>query len=171
MVRYGFVAGLAVATGLVIIFWQQLHSAAYHLALKRMILHNAPAIDVRQARLNSDEALFLDARAREEYEVSHLPKARWVGFEEFGEPAVRDLPLDRPIIVYCSVGYRSDLIAARMQEMGFSNVENMYGGIFEWVNRGHPVYRDGMPTDSVHAYSKRWGIWLRKGEKVFSPAE
>ncbi|WP_159038468.1 hypothetical protein [Brumimicrobium mesophilum] len=44
----------------------------------------------------------------------------------------------------------------------------MYGSIFEWVNEGKPVYNlEGEETMKVHAYSKSWGIWLKKGEKVY----
>lgn len=50
---------------------------------------------------------------------------------------------------------------------GFTRVSNLYGGIFEWVNEGHPVVRNGMPTEEVHAFSKTWGIWLRRGTKVY----
>ena len=44
----------------------------------------------------------------------------------------------------------------------------MYGGIFEWVNEGFPVVNNQeKQTDNVHAYNKSWGIWLKKGVKVY----
>jgi len=48
------------------------------------------------------------------------------------------------------------------------NVVNVYGGIFEWVNRGHPVVTgDGTETETVHAYSKSWSMWLTRGNHVY----
>ena len=47
-------------------------------------------------------------------------------------------------------------------------VYNLYGGLFEWVNQGKEVVKpNGETTETVHAYSKSWGIWLKKGEKVY----
>jgi len=52
--------------------------------------------------------------------------------------------------------------------MGFTNVRNLYGGIFEWVNEGGEIRNSkNQPTDSVHTYSKSWSIWLEKGIKVY----
>jgi rhodanese-related sulfurtransferase len=42
--------------------------------------------------------------------------------------------------VYCSIGKRSDEITKMLGEAGFTNARNLYGGIFEWVNQGHPVF-------------------------------
>ena len=40
-----------------------------------------------------------------------------------------------------------------------------YGSIVEWVNQGNTVVNDtGEKTLKVHAYNKKWGIWLNKGE-------
>lgn len=45
-------------------------------------------------------------------------------------------------------------------EAGYIQVYNLYGGIFEWVNEGHPVFNDQGETDKIHAYNKLWGMWL-----------
>lgn len=71
------------------------------------------------------------------------------------------------VIVYCSVGYRSERIGEKLQDAGFINVQNLYGGIFKWVNEGMPVYNSIGPTKQVHGYSRSWGVWLQKGEKVY----
>ncbi|RYF52680.1 MAG: rhodanese-like domain-containing protein, partial [Cytophagaceae bacterium] len=35
-------------------------------------------------------------------------------------------------------------------------------------NQGNPVVDStGKPTRRVHAYSRTWGIWLNRGEKVY----
>jgi 3-mercaptopyruvate sulfurtransferase SseA len=59
-------------------------------------------------------------------------------------------------------------LPARSKKAGFENVYNLYGGIFQWINEGYElVNQDGKPTNKIHAYSKTWGIWLNKGEKVY----
>jgi len=112
--------------------------------------------------------LILDTRALEEYEVSHLPDAIWVGYDHFQQQKVDALDKEQPILVYCSVGYRSERIGERLQKMGFSNVHNLYGGIFDWVYQGKDVIdAQGDITQRVHTYNKKWSKWLFVGEKVW----
>ena len=72
------------------------------------------------------------------------------------------------MVVYCSVGYRSERIGEKMQKMGFENVSNLYGGIFDWKNQGNTVINlNQEPTDSVHTYNRNWSQWLYNGIKVY----
>ncbi len=70
--------------------------------------------------------------------------------------------------MYCSVGVRSERVGEKLQQAGFKNVRNLYGGIFAWKNKGYVVYnQQNEPTDSVHAYNRYWGQWLTKATKVY----
>lgn len=114
--------------------------------------------------------LVLDARERKEFEVSHLPNAQYCGFDNFEAQILRGVAKDTPIVVYCSIGYRSEKIGEKLQKMGFTNVFNLYGSIFEWVNQGYGVVdKNGNPTQKVHTYNKDWSKWIEKGkaEKVW----
>jgi len=121
------------------------------------------------AILKTDDWLFLDARKKEEYTISHLKNAVWVGYKNFDAVtvlnAIRDI--NKPIVVYCSIGIRSENIGEKLTAMGFINVKNLYGGIFEWKNNGKPVYNSKeKETDSVHTFNKYWGRLLHSGIKV-----
>jgi rhodanese-related sulfurtransferase len=112
--------------------------------------------------------LLLDTRSYEEYEVSHLRNARFVDYNSFKARDMDGFDRDTKIIVYCSVGYRSERIGEKLFKMGFADVSNLYGGIFEWVNEGHTVVnKSGVATDSVHTYNKDWSRWLIGGVKVY----
>ncbi|MDR9442968.1 MAG: rhodanese-like domain-containing protein [Schleiferiaceae bacterium] len=149
---------------------QEVKSKAYAVMLNGLLERQDPELGVAELA-QRPELRRLDARSAEEYAVSHLQGARRVGFKDFDPARVRDLPRDTPVVVYCSVGYRSEKIAARLRKMGFTEVYNLYGGLFEWVNRGNPVYRNEQATRAVHGYSWTWGIWLRRGKKVYGPPE
>ena len=100
--------------------------------------------------------------------MSHLKGAKWVGYDSFDMSTVKGIPKDQPIVVYCSIGARSQEIGKKLKLNGYSEVYNLYGGIFHWVNENNPVFHlDSIPTNKVHAYNKMWGIWLNKGEKVY----
>tara|TARA_R110002051_G_scaffold4043_7_gene21460 strand:+ start:3904 stop:4410 length:507 start_codon:yes stop_codon:yes gene_type:complete len=118
----------------------------------------------------TDTILFLDTREIEEFEVSHLKNAIWVGYKKFDEQKVLKTITDKsqPIIVYCSIGVRSEDIGEQLKELGYTKILNLYGGIFEWKNKGGEVYNDQeIVTDSVHAFSKHWGKLLQEGIKVY----
>ncbi len=115
--------------------------------------------------------VLLDAREKEEFDVSHLPNALWVGDKSFQLDSVTSKITDKntELVVYCSIGVRSENIAEKLMEAGYTNVKNLYGGIFEWKNHGYPVYDpEGYETEKVHAFSKHWGKLLHKGEKLYS---
>lgn len=145
---------------------QMVGSKAFSLMLSGLLSDETPTTDVYEVADSSD-VYFLDARQFKEYQVSHIKGATWVGYEDFSLARVPEIPKNEPIIVYCSVGYRSEKITEKLMQAGFTNVKNLYGGIFEWVNAGKPVYNGTQVTDSVHAYDHLWGVWLTQGKKVY----
>lgn len=146
---------------------QHVQEPAYQEKLQHLLSDNTPVIDVPQLA-KERKPMLLDARPAEEYDVSHIAGARRVGYGDFDLSRVKDLPKDTAIVVYCSVGYRSERITEKLLKAGFTNVKNLYGGIFEWVNAGHTVVDDsGKATDRVHAYNKNWSRWVLKGVKVY----
>jgi rhodanese-related sulfurtransferase len=146
----------------------QTNSKAYKVMLEGMYKHTVPTVSCSELKKEQHDVVLLDTRAKREYEVSHLPKARWVGYDEFDLKNIENLPKDTPIVVYCTVGVRSERIGEKLKAAGYRNVRNLYGSIFEWVNQDNPVVdNQGKPTQKVHAYSRTWGVWLNKGEKVY----
>ncbi|HSI78231.1 MAG TPA: rhodanese-like domain-containing protein [Lunatimonas sp.] len=142
-------------------------SPAYKALLNKTYEKDFPLVYPEQKGLLR-EAVVLDTREEKEYAVSHLKTARWVGYETFSMESVSEIPKDETIVVYCSIGARSLEIGKKLKAAGFQNVYNLYGGIFHWVNEENPVFTpDTIQTDQVHTYNKMWGMWLKKGEKVY----
>jgi len=141
--------------------------------LKKYNTESVPYIHIEESSANTS-ILYVDARKRKEYEVSHLKNALWVGYEQFDAGKVqKEIPAkDTEIVVYCSIGVRSEDIGEKLMKLGYTNVSNLYGGIFEWKNKGFPVYDDqGQETEKVHAFDAHWGKYLKQGEKVFDQDE
>jgi len=113
-----------------------------------------------------DNYVLLDAREKEEYAVSHLPGAIWVGYSDFSAERVQDVPRDAKMLVYCSVGYRSEKVGEQLKALGFSSVHNLAGGIFDWKNHGLEVVDSTGTTEKVHPYNALWGRWLFEGVKA-----
>ena len=107
------------------------------------------SVDALAAEEHREDVL-IDVREPAEFEMGHLAGAINIprGVLEFqveAHPAMAcavDPALalrDRAITLYCRTGGRSALAADAPQQMGFSKVRSMAGGITAWTERGHPV--------------------------------
>ena len=132
---------------------------------------NVPYMSVETLALPKTDAVLIDAREQKEYEVSHIKNAICVGYDKFKlKETLAKLPEDKnaKIVVYCSLGIRSEIVAHKLIEAGYTNVYNLYGGIFEWKNNNFQVVDTlGNNTEKVHTFNKDWSKWLKKGEKVY----
>lgn len=104
--------------------------------------------------------LLLDVRELEEYAVSHIQGATLMPRIKQVMAILDQQPKDRITIVYCAVGYRSAVMAKRLQRRGYTNIYNLEGSIFEWANKGYPLYQGEKPAAAVHPYSFWWGRLL-----------
>ena len=88
------------------------------------------------------DMILLDARELKEYKVSHLKNAVFVGYDNFKLKKTTKQLKDKQqtIVVYCSLGIRSEDIAEKLKKAGYTNVYNLYGGIFEWKNNNFSVF-------------------------------
>ncbi|WP_242084426.1 rhodanese-like domain-containing protein [Aestuariivivens sediminis] len=138
--------------------------------LSRYNTRSIPYISVQELAMPKTKAMVLDAREEKEFNVSHIKHAIHVGYESFNLDSVQRLLPDKnaDIVVYCSIGIRSEAIAEVLKKGGYTHVKNLYGGIFEWKNHNFPVYNlEHKETDSIHIYSNEWRSWLKKGIKVY----
>nr|WKN40242.1 rhodanese-like domain-containing protein [Tunicatimonas sp. TK19036] len=144
---------------------------SYEEKLESLYEHTVPlmtpqALDSLQQQKSS--VTLLDTRSPEEFEVSHLQQARFIDYDSFEISELQDVSKEDTVVLYCSVGYRSERIGEKLQKAGYRHVYNLYGGIFQWKNEGKEVFTpQNQPTDSVHTYNRNWSKWLEKGTKVY----
>ncbi len=113
--------------------------------------------------------VLLDVREEQEYRVSHLPDAIRVAPGGDNSALPEHVGKDTPIVAYCSVGYRSSALVERLRRAGYRDVRNLEGSIFEWANKGYPLYRNGEEVREVHPYNERWGRLLDAERHAYSP--
>lgn len=129
------------------------------------------SIGARQAieRIAAEAVLVLDVRERAEYDVSHVPEARWISMatlEQDGLPA--DWPRDRAVLTYCTIGYRSGVAARVLADQGI-DARSIVGGILALAADGQPLTDETGPTRRVHTWKKSFAWMLPRGfEPVFS---
>lgn len=164
MYRYFFIMICLFTTSLS----AQIKNPEFKLMLDSMYQHSVPLISVEDfIKMDKHELYVLDTREEEEFKVSHLKNARHVGYFWFDMRKIYDIPLDANVVLYCSVGNRSEKIGEKLLDAGYKNVFNLYGSIFEWINEGNPVYKqNGVQTSEIHTYDKAWSRWVERGSKV-----
>lgn len=129
-----------------------------------------PYMSVQELAMPKTNAIILDARETAEYNVSHIKNAKHVGYNHFNIESLTETISEKTktIVIYCAVGIRSETIGEQLKKEGYTNVYNLFGGIFEWKNNDLPVFNlEEKETDKVHAYSKAWSKWLLKGTKIY----
>ncbi len=82
----------------------------------------------------------LDVRTGEEFAEGHLADATMLDFyrDDFAE-RLAELDPDTPYLIYCRSGNRSGQTRALMEELGFTDVVDVDGGILAWGDAGLPI--------------------------------
>ncbi|MCB9225336.1 MAG: rhodanese-like domain-containing protein [Crocinitomicaceae bacterium] len=125
----------------------------------------ASAEQLRSDISKKSPVVILDSRERKEYNVSHISNAVYVGYDQFNVNILNGVDKNTKIYVYCSVGYRSEKIGEKLINAGYTNVFNLYGGLFNWCNNGMPmVDENGNQTTRIHGYDKSWAQWLNRSK-------
>ncbi len=119
-----------------------------------------------QSRLtnpDSEPVILIDARAKEEFHVSHISGAKNIPYNS-KDPLKHliNIKPENPIVVYCSVGYRSSILARKLQTLGFIEIYNLEGSIFKWANEGRSLVQGQTTVHKVHPYNTQWGSLLEK---------
>lgn len=126
---------------------------------------NLERVSVKQAQkiLAQQSVTILDVRDENEYAVSHLKDAH-----RYEDGMLDSLDINVPVLVYCTVGVRSNKLAKTMLEKGFSEVYDLKDGIIGWSNTKLPVVNiRNERTDSIHVYNQYFGQLLKEGIPIY----
>jgi molybdopterin/thiamine biosynthesis adenylyltransferase/rhodanese-related sulfurtransferase len=104
-----------------------------------------PLISARElADLLSDKdapcgVLVVDVRGRDERAIASIPGARAIHLDEFRSgAAVLQIPFDKPVVLHCKVGGRSEEASRILIEAGHPDVRSLQGGVLAWVRDVDP---------------------------------
>ena len=150
---------------------QPADAARWHntLAEIRETFPDVPHLTTQQLANKLDRGepiLLLDARAAEEFQVSHIDGAVRATTVRTALNAIQADSRQPTVVVYCSVGYRSSRLVSRLKARGVENVFNLEGSLFQWANEGRPLARGDQPATRVHPYDDEWGELLKESVRV-----
>jgi len=109
----------------------------------RQRVKECTAADVQARLARGEQFHFIDVREDHEFWMDHAAGARHLGkgiIERDIETVIPDK--QAPIVLYCGGGYRSVLVADTLQQMGYTNVISMGGGIKAWRDAGLSLEKD-----------------------------
>ncbi len=92
--------------------------------------------------IKKEDAVILDVRTFQEFVSGHIEDATNIDFhaDDFIDK-LKIVRKDVPIYVYCKSGGRSAAAARNMQELGFTKVYNLVGGIGAWESASYPIIK------------------------------
>ena len=93
-------------------------------------------VDELKQKLDANEQfIFIDVREPSEYEEFNLG-AQLIPLGTLSSALDTLLPhKDEEIVIHCRSGARSGSAKIALNEIGFTNVRNLLGGVIEWRNR------------------------------------
>lgn len=80
----------------------------------------------------------LDVREPFEWEAVRIPGATLIPLGQLAQ-RVNEVPRDRPVVVICRSGNRSQEGRDILRRAGFTQVTSMRGGLRQWAAAGFPV--------------------------------
>ncbi|MEA2719162.1 MAG: hypothetical protein QOJ39_1026 [Candidatus Eremiobacteraeota bacterium] len=85
-----------------------------------------------------DDLVLLDVREPDEIETAAIPWATVIAMREI--PArMNEIPRDKPLVVMCHHGGRSERVAQFLEANGYGNAINLTGGIDAWSTSVDPA--------------------------------
>ncbi|MDY6966394.1 MAG: rhodanese-like domain-containing protein [Halobacteriota archaeon] len=100
------------------------------------------AYELIKNRSGDEDFVILDVRTPEEFADGHIEGAIIIDFnsENFGDE-IGKLNRNATYLLYCRTARRSSLALDIMEDLGFTEVYNMEGGIVRWEEEGYPVVK------------------------------
>ena len=87
----------------------------------------------------SPGVLLVDVRGRDERAIAGIPGAQAIHLDEFRSgSAVSQIPFERPVVILCRSGSRSEEASRILIEAGHPDVRNLAGGVLAWIRDVDP---------------------------------
>lgn len=93
---------------------------------KQLLPHEAKLL------LTNKEVQFVDVREQDEYDAGHIPNIIHIPLSRFVE-RIGELDRNKELILVCRSGNRSAQACNYLHSVGYSKVNNLFGGMNNWV--------------------------------------
>lgn len=106
--------------------------------------------ELRERLERGDDLQLVDVRADHEWEAGRISGATHIELNEIADRA-EELDRDRPVVLYCRGGTRSEMARDALRDAGF-DAHKLTGGIVDWAGEDAPLEpQDGYVAESGRA--------------------
>lgn len=95
-------------------------------------------IEELKSVIDTSQPLLIDVREPSEYQSGHIPDAISIPLRTLTQH-LDQIPSDRPVIMYCSSGYRSAMGVMTSQLLGYENVRGFPLSFAGWKDAGEKI--------------------------------
>jgi len=119
------------------------------------ITETLPATTFAEKIKTTPNAPIIDVRTPEEYLSQHIENAENINWNSDNfDIQIQKLDKTKPVFVYCMSGGRSKKAAAKLEELGFSKIYDLEGGILKWNSAGMDIPSDKIIGISIKEYKE-----------------
>lgn len=93
--------------------------------------------ELKQRRDAGEEIFLLDVREPFEQQIAQIG-GTLIPLNDVPQ-RLAEIPRDREVVVHCKGGGRSQRVAEYLQQVGYSDVKNLAGGILAWSDQVDPT--------------------------------
>ncbi|MCW6053845.1 rhodanese-like domain-containing protein [Lyngbya sp. CCAP 1446/10] len=91
-----------------------------------------------KTRLKNPQTVLVDVREPSEYKSGHIPNAINIPLRTLAQN-LNEIPRDRPVVLYCSTGYRSAMGVMTLHLLGYENVQGFPPSFAGWKASGERI--------------------------------
>lgn len=99
---------------------------------------NVTSTEAKRLMEQKKNVFLLDVRTPMEFAQARMRGSTLIPIGEI-ERRIGEVPKNRPILVFCAVGSRSNLVAGFLVNRGYQEVYNMTDGLVGWYRNGYPL--------------------------------
>jgi rhodanese-related sulfurtransferase len=92
------------------------------------------------ALMNSNDVTVIDVRETKEFNEGHIGESRHIPLDKITDRAGElEKFKDKPILITCKTGARSDLACIKLSKLGFTDLYSLDTGIDGWLEANLPI--------------------------------
>ncbi|MEG5136066.1 MULTISPECIES: rhodanese-like domain-containing protein [unclassified Microcoleus] len=91
-----------------------------------------------KTRLKNPQTVLVDVREPSEYQSGHIPNAINIPLRTLAQN-LNEIPRARPVVLYCSTGYRSAMGVMTLHLLGYENVQGFPPSFAGWKASGERI--------------------------------
>jgi len=92
--------------------------------------HQITAKELSEILQKPESIFLLDVRSPEEHAAFNIG-GHLIPLDQL-PASLNQIPRDKPIVIYCRSGHRSQLALEFLQQQGFTDIKNLVGGVLAW---------------------------------------